>query len=272
MIKKILLISDFCGYGKVALSAVTPVLVRQRYEIFSLPTLMVSNTLNYGKFASLDTTEYMKESIKTWKELGFMFDAVCVGYIANDAQADFILDFCMEQSKLGALIFVDPIMADDGKLYNSITEHRVDIMKKIISIADYIVPNMTEAGFLSGIAYSEEGYSLEELKDMTAKLHKSGAKSVIITSALTKDETGSHKAVIGYDNDKDDFFTTEYEEIPIKINGSGDTFLAFFMAGIIQGKDMKSSVNEAVSNVRNLIMDNMDIAKEYNGLPIEASF
>lgn len=57
---KLLLINDLAGYGKVALSAMIPVLLHMKYEIFSLPTAIVSNTLDYGKFDILDTTdEYM---------------------------------------------------------------------------------------------------------------------------------------------------------------------------------------------------------------------
>ena len=44
MNNKLLLINDLAGYGKVALSAMIPVLSHMKYEIFSLPTAIVSNT------------------------------------------------------------------------------------------------------------------------------------------------------------------------------------------------------------------------------------
>ena len=49
MSKKLLLINDMAGYGKVALSAMIPVLSHMKYEVFNLPTAIVSNTLDYGK-------------------------------------------------------------------------------------------------------------------------------------------------------------------------------------------------------------------------------
>lgn len=270
MTKKILLINDFPGYGKVAISAMTPVLVRRGYEVFSLPTMIVSNTLNYGRFASIDTTAYMKEAVQVWKNLGFCFDAVSTGFIANDEQADFIAQFCREQSDAGALIFVDPIMADNGKLYNSVTERRIEAMKAIVSAADYTVPNITEACFLTGIEYREDGYSKKELFDMARALHYQGAKSVIITSAKIKNTDGSFsRAVIGYDNAGDKCFSVGFDEIPIKINGSGDTFSAVMMAEILNGSELENAVKKAVNGVSGLILENLDIAKEYNGLPIE---
>ena len=40
-------------------------------------------------------------------------------------------------------------MGDDGKLYNGMSEETVELMRKLISVADYIVPNYTEACYLT---------------------------------------------------------------------------------------------------------------------------
>ena len=81
--KKLLLINDLAGYGKVALSAMIPVLSHMKYETYNLPTAIVSNTLDYGKFDILDTTEYMKITLSVWEELGFRFDAISTGFIVS---------------------------------------------------------------------------------------------------------------------------------------------------------------------------------------------
>ena len=61
--KNILIINDMPGYGKVALAAMLPILSHMGHNIYNLPTALVSNTLDYGKFTILDTTDYMKKSI-----------------------------------------------------------------------------------------------------------------------------------------------------------------------------------------------------------------
>ena len=66
MSKQILLINDMAGYGKVALSAMIPVLSHMRHHIYNLPTALVSNTLDYGKFDILETTDYMEHTMKIW--------------------------------------------------------------------------------------------------------------------------------------------------------------------------------------------------------------
>ena len=85
MDEKILVMNDLPGYGKVALAASEPVLSHFGYHVYNLPTALVSNTLNYGKFQILDTTEYMQGAVSVWEELGFTFDAVMTGFILSES-------------------------------------------------------------------------------------------------------------------------------------------------------------------------------------------
>ena len=78
---KVLLINDIAGYGKVALSAMLPILSYKGFNLYNLPTAIVSNTLNYEKFRIEDTTEYIEETLKIWKELNFSFDVISTGFI-----------------------------------------------------------------------------------------------------------------------------------------------------------------------------------------------
>ena len=68
--KQILLINDLPGYGKVALAAMMPVLAHMGHILYTLPTALVSNTLDYGQFEIMETTEYIKNTLKVWKNLG----------------------------------------------------------------------------------------------------------------------------------------------------------------------------------------------------------
>ena len=74
--KQVLLINDVVGYGKVGMGAMLPILSYLGIPTYSLPTALVSNTLDYGKFNIQDTTEYIRGTLPVWKELGFGFDAV----------------------------------------------------------------------------------------------------------------------------------------------------------------------------------------------------
>lgn len=99
---RILLINDMAGYGKVALSVMIPVFSHMKYETFNLPTVLISNTLDYGNFDILDTTEYMQNTLRVWNELQFSFDAICTGFIVSERQlVDYGGNFAVTQFMRG---------------------------------------------------------------------------------------------------------------------------------------------------------------------------
>ncbi|WP_347561615.1 pyridoxamine kinase [Clostridium sp. OF09-36] len=267
MNNKLLLINDLAGYGKVALSAMIPVLSHMKYEIFSLPTAIVSNTLDYGKFDILDTTEYMKNTLDVWKQLNFEFDAISTGFIVSKEQTELITKFCREESAAGITIFTDPIMGDEGKLYNGITQETVALMRKLISVSDYTVPNYTEAAYLAGSEYHEEGGTEAELKDIIDELKRLGAKSIVITSAKIKGS--EQKCVFGYDDKTKEYFQIDFEEIPVRFPGTGDIFSAVFMGKILAGCSLRDATERAMTTVKNMIVKNAGNADKYKGIPIE---
>ena len=194
--KNILIINDMPGYGKVALAAMLPVLSTMGHSVYNLPTALVSNTLDYGKFTILDTTDYMVKAIGVWKELGFQFDCITTGFLASAAQVGIIRDFISSQKKAGLLVMTDPIMGDEGKLYNGVSRETVDNMRRLIGVADVIVPNLTEAEFLTGLYQGQEALSREEAREVVDGLRSFGPRSVVVTSGQDRD-TGRHE-VWGY--------------------------------------------------------------------------
>lgn len=267
MAKKVLLINDLAGYGKVALSAMLPVLSYLKYETYNLPTAIVSNTLDYGKFDILDTTQYMKNTLRVWKELDFQFDAISTGFIVSQEQTQMVTDFCRENSAKGVTVFTDPIMGDDGRLYNGMSEETVELMRKLVSVADYIVPNYTEACYLTGTAYEAEGVSEEVYHKMIDALRTLGAKSVVITSAVVKDS--DKKSVVGYDHKEGKYFRIDFEEIPVRFPGTGDIFSAVFMAKILAGENLHNATQKAMDAVRIMIAENTENVDKFKGIPLE---
>lgn len=264
MSEKILLISDLAGYGKVALSAMIPILSHMEFDLYNLPTALVSNTLNYGKFDILDTTNYMQNTIRVWEELGFEFDSIFVGFILSNKQVDLIMDI-KSKLKKNIKIFADPIMGDDGGLYHGIPKSTIDHMKDLCSIADYVVPNYTEAALLTGSSYKEEGMIYEEACILIDKIRDLGSKSVIVTSMCIDGQA----AVVGYDFDGSSYFMLPFEYIPVSFPGTGDIFSSFMMGNILLGKPLKESVQIAMDKVKKLILFNKDNEDKFRGIPVE---
>lgn len=263
---QILLINDMAGYGKVALSVMIPVLSHLKFETFNLPTALVSNTLDYGQFDILDTTEYMENTLLVWKKLMFSFDAICTGFIVSKRQSCLVYEYCKEQQKSGISIFVDPIMGDDGKRYNGVTDQAVTYMKRLCSIADVIVPNITEACFLSEYTVKHT-YSEPEIEVIANRLHTLGAKSVVITSAningrmftVVKSSPKNPCVLLPYC----------YEEIPVRFPGTGDIFMAIVVGHYMRTGQLIESVQIAMRQLEKIIYSSMNNTDKYKGIPIE---
>ena len=263
--KQILLINDMAGYGKVATAAMLPILSYMGLPVYNLPTALVSNTLDYGKFNILDTTDYITGVFPVWKELGFRFDAIATGFIASERQARIVADYCMEQAGTGTTIFVDPIMGDEGKLYNGVTPSTIRSMREMLSVAHLTYPNYTEACYLTATDYRPEGVTLEEAKALIDGLRAIGAKSVIITSMLVD---GGH-CVMGFNHITYDYFKLEYTEIPVHFPGTGDIFSAVLIGHLLREEPLVPSTRQAMDAVSKLIELNKDNVDKNRGIPLE---
>ena len=265
--KNILIINDMPGYGKVALAAMLPILSNLGHSIYNLPTALVSNTLDYGKFTILDTTDYMVKAIDVWKQLGFQFDCITTGFLASAAQVGIIRDFIASQKKEGLLVMTDPIMGDDGKLYNGVTEETVENMRRLIGVADVIVPNLTEAQFLTGLYEGKEALNKEEARRVVDGLLAFGPRSVVITSGVAQ-ESGDH-VVWGYDGATQTYFTIPFRFIKVHFPGTGDMFSAVLVGELLGGKPLRPAVKRAMDVLERLIFLEQDEIEKNKGIRIE---
>ena len=274
--KRIVLFNDLPGYGKVALAAMVPLFSRMGHFPYQVPTAVVSNTLDFGKFRIQDMTDYMRDTIKVWDELGFDPDCICTGFVLSEEQVELIGDYIRSRKPRmdeiqnvdnGRLVIVDPIMADGGKLYNGIGMERVAAMRKLVSYSDVMVPNMTEAGFLTGICPGRERASASELRELVDGLHKLSGKSVVITSAQDS-ETDEH-LVCGYDHKSGQYFRVPFTFLPVRVAGSGDIFSTVMTGKLLNGESLEAAVREAVRVLTTLIRENQSHLDEYKGILIE---
>lgn len=262
---QLLLINDMCGYGKVALSAMLPVLSHMGYRIHNLPTALVSDTLNYPKFYIHDTTEYVRQSLAIWEELGFEFDAISTGFIVTEEETRIISDFCHRRAAKGTKVFVDPIMGDNGRLYAGVPESTIGLMRDLVACADYTVPNYTEACLLTDTPM-REGITAKEAHALVDAVRELGAKSVVVTSA----NVDGKSAVIGYDHVASEHFSIPFELIPVYFPGTGDTFSSVLLGRVMAGWTLQRATADAMRVVSELIARNASQQDKSAGLPIEA--
>lgn len=126
--KRIAVINDLSGFGKCSLSVALPILSAMGLECNPIPTAILSNQTGFDNFHSVDFTDHLTPYIDVWKKQNVQFDAILTGYLASEKQVDIILDFINHFGK-NSLVFVDPVMADNGVLYDTYDEKLCEKVK-----------------------------------------------------------------------------------------------------------------------------------------------
>lgn len=149
--KKAAVINDLSGFGKCSLTAAIPVLSALGVQCCPLATAVLTGQTGYPYFHCTDLTDMMPQYIDAWTQNNAHFDAIYSGYMTGRKQIEHLLDLITQFRRDNTLLLVDPVMGDDGRVYDIYSDDLLDGMKELSRKADVITPNLTEACLLSGI-------------------------------------------------------------------------------------------------------------------------
>lgn len=133
--KKIAVIQDLSGLGKCSLTAAIPVISVMGVQAVPLPTAVLSNQTGYPSYYACDYTDHMEKVMDEWEKLGFAPDGIYTGFLADEKQADKILDFFRRFRSPETMVLVDPVMGDSGRAYGIYTENLRVKMLQLVSCA-----------------------------------------------------------------------------------------------------------------------------------------
>lgn len=263
--KEILIVSDLAGVGKVALSAMIPLLSTPTINLSYLPTAVVSNNFAYGDAIVEPLTDFMAQSIQMWKKHHFSFDIITTGFLVNEEQAQLVKRL-IQQLSAPPMVIVDPIMGEDGAIYLGMSNDLVKGMQSIIEVADLILPNMTEAALITNEPYPKEHLHRKTLRSWIDLLRERGAKSVAITSILLDE---GH-FVAGYAHNEQQYFAIPYHHIPRPFGGTGDIFSALITRQVAKQIPLTEAVTNATEVISMMIRAEADQQEDRAlDLPIE---
>lgn len=239
--KRIVTVQDISCVGKCSLTVALPIISAMGVETAIIPTAVLSTHTMFSGFTCKDLTDQVQPICDHWKKENFVFDAIYTGYLGSFEQIDLMKKMFEEFKTESNLLFVDPAMADNGKLYPAFDEAFAKYMGSLCAKADIIVPNITEAAYMTGMAYQEtydEAYVKEMLKALTAM----GTKIAILTGvSFEEGMTG----VMGYDSQMDEFYYYSHKKHPISYHGTGDIFSSTCIGAMMNGFGWKEAVGVA---------------------------
>ena len=264
--KRILTIQDISCVGQCSLTVALPILSACKMETCILPSAILStHTAGFSGFTFRDLTDDMPKIKEHWEKENIKFDAVYTGYLGSIKQIDYVKEIMEATGKEGCVRIVDPAMADNGKLYGLFDLDYVESMKTLCTCADILLPNITEACFLSGVEY-KESYDKEYIMTLLNKLSQMGAKNVVLTGVSYQEgKTG----VVVYENKEYKYY--EHKKIEKGCHGTGDVYASAFTGAYMGGKDMLTSAKIAADYTVKCIENTRTDPSHWYGVKFETA-
>lgn len=248
LMKKILIFNDISGVGNCSMSANLPVFTHLGHYCMPVVTACYSCQTGFSNFAvtpNPNTVDFARRIAAN-----AVPDAFYVGFCNDTATLDGVKTVVNEVLNKDVYLFVDPIMGDNGKLYPVFDEEYVSVMKSVVSLADCISPNLTEACLLSGIDYaqlvthkSEPDYILRCKNVFADFLTKAKVKAAVITGI----SQGFKISNLVLDGNGAETVTTD--RVDVDYSGTGDVFSSALLGQLLNGRTLYQSTAIAANFV-----------------------
>ncbi len=242
-VRRIAAVHDLSGVGRVSLTVVIPILSTMGFDVCPLPTAILTNHTQYENFTFLDLTDEMPAIIDHWEKLGVDFEAIYTGYLGSPRQIRIVADFIERFRTPDTLVVVDPMLGDNGRLYNKITDEMVSEMRTLAARADVLTPNLTELFALLNEPFRSECTG-DELKAAITELTNSGPDTVIITGVPVQGKPNLTSVIARSRTDGRTWKVT-CPYLPAHYPGTGDAFTSVITGSLLQGDSLPIALDRA---------------------------
>jgi pyridoxine kinase len=226
-------IHDISCVGRCSLTVALPIICAAGHDCGVLPTAVLStHTGGFTDFTYRDLTADIAPISAHWQSLGLGFDAMYSGFLGSFEQIDLVAQLFKTYKTRDNIVLVDPVMADEGKLYAIYSPEMVGGMAKLCASADIIIPNITEACFMVDETYKAGPYDKPYIENLLKKLAALGPKQVVLTG-IHFDDVKLGAAVYNAAGG-----TTEYVFAPRiegYVHGTGDVFGSALLSALLSG-------------------------------------
>ena len=244
-----------------------PILSASGNETCILPSAVLSShTGGFKGYTFRDLTDDIPAIVKHWISEGINFDAFYTGYLGTARQVELVMDIINSPlRKPDAHIIIDPAMGDNGVFYSGMGDEFLLSMKKLITMADIIIPNLTEACMLTGIEYRtqyDEDY-IRKVVDGLLGIIGDGKTVVITGVGFREGETG-----VGVYS-KGRSFHDPHVKLEKNVSGTGDIFASAFTGALMNGISTDESAKIAADFTLAAIQETINNPVHWYGVKFE---
>ena len=241
-------IHDLSGFGRCSLSVALPILSVMGVQCCPLPTAFLStHTGGFKGFTFLDMTDEIPKVSAHWKSLDLQFQAIYSGFLGSERQIGMVADFIRDFRHQDTAVVIDPVMGDQGKVYQTYTPAMCAGTARLAELADVITPNLTEAALLLGLPYSQLPQGEAGCREIVERLSLEGRRSVVLTGASSApDLTGA--ACFDASTGRTQMLQTR--RVPREFHGTGDVFASVLTGALVQGAPLPEAARLAVEFIR----------------------
>ena len=264
MYKRILTIQDISCVGQCSLTVALPILSACGLETAVLPSAVLStHTAGFSGYTFRDLTEDMPAIAAHWMKENITFSAIYTGYLGSTKQIDYVRSIFRSAAAPGCIKIVDPAMADNGKLYPGFDGEFVEAMKLLCAEADFIVPNITESCFLTGMDYTVN-YDRAYIDQLLNKLTALGCKNIILTGiSYAPGRTG----IVIFENGVYSYY--EHELLSNSCHGTGDIYASSFVGALVRGNSAYRAAQIAADYTVECIRETAKLSNHWYGAAFE---
>ncbi len=250
--KRVLTIQDISCVGQCSLTVALPTISACGVETAVLPSAVLStHTAGFTGYTFRDLTDDMPAIAAHWKKEGLTFDAVYTGYLGSAKQIGYVADIFADAGE-NCLKIVDPAMADNGKLYVGFDSAFVQEMKGLCGKADYLLPNLTEACFLTDTEYKTE-YDEAYIQDIIQKLQALGCANIVLTGISYAEGT---TGVVVQQGESMQYYA--HQKLTAGCHGTGDIYASAFVGAMMRGKTPFEAASIAADFILECIKESMN--------------
>lgn len=262
--KRILTVQDISCVGQCSLTVALPILSACGFETAVLPSAVLStHTAGFKGFTFRDLTEDMPAVKDHWQRENIRFDCIYTGYLGSAKQAEYVRDILNTMGNEGCIRVVDPAFADNGRLYPPFDGEYVKAMRELVPSADVLLPNITEACYLTDTEYCEK-YDRKYIEQLMKKLSEMCNCAVVLTG-VGFDEGKTGVAVLK--NDELSYY--EHHRLDRCCHGTGDVFASAFTGALMHGKELISAAQIAADYTVRCIENTVDDPNHWYGVKFE---